>query len=72
MILKPSGLRLKRLHVQQTLDPRTTIIGSPETVKKGLERFINETKADELIINTLTFHQEDRMRSYEIVAEMMD
>ena len=62
----------EKASVQQTLDPRTTIIGSPETVKKGLERFINETKADELIINTLTFHQEDRMRSYEIVAEMMD
>ncbi|WP_047985765.1 LLM class flavin-dependent oxidoreductase [Ornithinibacillus californiensis] len=57
--------------VRETLDPKTTIVGSPETVRKGIESFIEETKADELIIGSQIFHQEDRLRSFEIVADMM-
>ncbi|MEN2767111.1 LLM class flavin-dependent oxidoreductase [Ornithinibacillus xuwenensis] len=57
--------------VSQSLDPRTTIVGDPATVKEGLERFIEETNADELIIGSQVFHHEDRLRSYEIVAKMM-
>lgn len=57
--------------VGQTLDPRTTMVGSAETVRRKLESFIAETKADEIIVNTLTYDQKDRLRSYEIVADMM-
>lgn len=57
--------------VEKSLDPRSTIVGSPETVKRKLESFINETRADELIITSQIYHQEDRLRSYEIIAEMM-
>lgn len=58
--------------IQQTLDPRTTIVGSPETVKRKLESFIQETRANELIINTQVYSHEERMRSYSIIADMMD
>jgi len=58
--------------IKQTLDPRTTIVGSPETVKRKIESFIQETRANELIINTQVYSQEDRLRSYSIIADMMD
>ncbi|MBP1971022.1 luciferase family oxidoreductase group 1 [Virgibacillus natechei] len=58
--------------IEQTLDPRTTIIGDPETVRRGLERFQEETQADEIIINSQIFNLEDRKRSFEIVAGLMD
>lgn len=77
--LQPPVANLEELYspmelaaVMETLDPKTTIVGDPETVRKGLESFIEETKADELIIGSQIFHQEDRLRSYEIVAEMME
>ena len=57
---------------EKTLSTNSTIVGNPETVKRKLESFINETKANEVIINSQIFHQEDRIRSYEIIAEMMN
>ncbi|MGI8495547.1 MAG: LLM class flavin-dependent oxidoreductase [Pyrinomonadaceae bacterium] len=47
-----------------------SIIGSKETVKRKLERFLDETKADEIMVNAMIFNQEKRLRSYEIVAEI--
>lgn len=35
-------------------------------------RQIKETRASELIINTQVYDQEARLRSYEILSEMMD
>ncbi|WP_280548750.1 LLM class flavin-dependent oxidoreductase [Halomonas sp. 11-S5] len=46
------------------------VIGGPETVREGLERFLELTGADELMLNTDVYAAEDRLRSYEIVAEM--
>lgn len=57
---------------EQSLDSSATIVGDPETVKKGLADFLEETQADEIIINSQIYDQKDRLRSYEIVAEMMD
>lgn len=57
---------------EEKLSSTSTIVGNPETVKRKLESFINDTKANEIIINSQVFHQEDRLRSYEIVAEMME
>ena len=62
----------QKASIAQTLDSRTTIVGSPETVKQKLESFIQETRADELIINTQIFNHEDRLRSYEMVADLMN
>lgn len=63
---------MEKAAVQQMLDPRTTIVGDPATVKQKLESFLAETQANEIIINSQLFHHEDRLRSYEIVGEMMD
>lgn len=57
--------------VEKTLASGTTIVGGPKTVKQKLESFIEKTKADELIINTQIYDSKARLRSYEIVSEMM-
>lgn len=44
------------------------IVGSARTVAEGLERFVQRTQADELMINAAVFDHEARLRSYEIVA----
>lgn len=58
--------------VMESLDPRTTIVGDPETVKKRLIAFQEQTEANEIIISSQIFHIEDRLRSYEIVSELFD
>lgn len=62
----------ERASLEKTLDPRSTIVGSPETVKQKLERFIHETKADELIINSQIFDHQARLHAYEMIAQLMD
>jgi luciferase family oxidoreductase group 1 len=47
-----------------------SVIGDPETVRAGLEKFVDETHADELMINGIFFGHEARLRSYEIVADI--
>jgi len=47
-----------------------SIIGSAATVKNGLERILEETAADELMLNAMIFDHTARLRSYEIVAEV--
>jgi luciferase family oxidoreductase group 1 len=46
------------------------IVGSPDTVRAGLNRFVSQTGADELIIASQLFDHATRLRSYEIVAEI--
>lgn len=58
--------------VEASVDPFSTIIGSPETVKRELHRFLSETEADELMINSVIYDHRARLRSYEIVQELMD
>ena len=43
-------------------------VGSPETVKRGVEDFVARTGADELIITSQIYEHAARMRSYEILA----
>lgn len=50
---------------------KSTIIGNPEEVKEKLQAFVEETGADELIINSTIYDHKARLRSYEIVAEIM-
>jgi luciferase family oxidoreductase group 1 len=44
-------------------------VGSQETVARGLDQFISETAADELMIASAIFDHQARLRSYEILAE---
>ncbi|UFU00712.1 LLM class flavin-dependent oxidoreductase [Radiobacillus kanasensis] len=58
--------------ISERLNSEATMIGEPEMVKQKLQQFIENTQANEVIINTQVFHQEDRLRSYEYVADMME
>jgi luciferase family oxidoreductase group 1 len=49
-----------------------SIVGSPETVRRGLQDFIKFTSADELILNTYVHDHAARLRSFEIVAGLRD
>jgi luciferase family oxidoreductase group 1 len=42
--------------------------GSPETVRRGLERFTEQTRADELMVASAIYDHAARLRSYEILA----
>jgi luciferase family oxidoreductase group 1 len=46
------------------------IVGSPDTVRTGLTRFIEYTKADELMITAQIYDHDARLHSYEIVAQV--
>jgi luciferase family oxidoreductase group 1 len=48
---------------------RRAVIGSPDTVRAGLEQVAAEYGAGELVILTITFEHEARRRSYELIAE---
>lgn len=45
------------------------VIGSPETVRAGVEELVARTGVDELMVTTSTFRGEDRLRSYELLAD---
>ncbi|HEY8581824.1 MAG TPA: LLM class flavin-dependent oxidoreductase [Capillimicrobium sp.] len=47
------------------------IIGSPATVKAGLEELRDRTRADELMVTTMVHDHADRLRSYELIAEAL-
>src|SRR5271170_4560647 len=49
---------------------RAAVVGSAETVQRGLEQFLAETQVDELMIATTLYDHAARLRSYEMVAEM--
>ncbi len=45
------------------------VIGGPETVRAGLEKLLDATRADELMVTTLVHGPAERLRSYELVSE---
>jgi luciferase family oxidoreductase group 1 len=47
-----------------------SIVGSAETVRRGLENFIALTNPDELMVVSSVYDHSARVRSYEIVAEI--
>ncbi|MBM6619501.1 LLM class flavin-dependent oxidoreductase [Bacillus suaedaesalsae] len=49
-----------------------SIIGNRETVKMRLQSFLDETDADEIIINTQIYDHKARLRSFEIVSELFN
>jgi luciferase family oxidoreductase group 1 len=51
---------------------RSAIVGSRETVRRGIEALISETEADELIVLALIHDQDARRRSFAIIAEARD
>lgn len=59
---------MEKYHASHML--KYSIVGSRETVKRGLEDFVELTKADELMIVTSLYDHPARVRSYEIVADV--
>jgi len=47
------------------------IVGGPDTVQRGIDDFIGQTGADELMVTANIFDHEKRKRSFEIVAQAM-
>ena len=45
-----------------------SIIGSPETVRSGIEALVAETGADELIVVSDLYDHTARLRSFELIA----
>ena len=48
------------------------IVGSPDTVRRGLLELVDRTGANELMLSTMVSDHRERVRSYELVAEAMD
>jgi luciferase family oxidoreductase group 1 len=49
-----------------------SFVGSPDTVRRGLEGFLAQTGADELMVASAIFDHAARLRSYELLAELRD
>ena len=48
-----------------------SFVGSPATVSEGLKSFVAETRADELIVASAIYDHAARLRSYEMLAEVV-
>jgi luciferase family oxidoreductase group 1 len=49
--------------------PRRRIVGSPATVRAGIEAAAREYAADEMMVVTITYEHAARRRSYELIAD---
>jgi luciferase family oxidoreductase group 1 len=47
-----------------------SFVGSPETVRQGLEAFIAETGVDELMVACALYDHQARLRSYELLSQI--
>ncbi|APW63471.1 LLM class flavin-dependent oxidoreductase [Paludisphaera borealis] len=59
---------VERAHVDRMT--RVSVVGSPETVRRGLETVIAATDADELILTGQIFDHAARLRSFEITSDI--
>lgn len=48
----------------------TSIVGSPQTVKETLEKFLDESQADEIMAIAQVYDHKARLHSYELLAEI--
>jgi luciferase family oxidoreductase group 1 len=60
--------RFLKAEGDQVLGRRRTIVGTPDTVRAGIEQAAAEYGADEVVIVTITHDHEARKRSYELIA----
>jgi luciferase family oxidoreductase group 1 len=49
-----------------------SVVGSPDTVRQGLDAFVAGTSADELMVTAQIFDHQARLRSFELTAEARD
>ena len=48
------------------------VVGSPTTVKRGLDHFLQRTGVDELMVTAAIYDHAARLRSFELVAQVHD
>ena len=48
---------------------RPLVIGDPISVREQLEELVDRYQVDELMITTMVYNHDDRLRSYELVAD---
>jgi luciferase family oxidoreductase group 1 len=48
---------------------QSQVVGDPDQVRRGLAELVERTGADELILTTMAHGYQDRLRSYQLVAE---
>lgn len=48
---------------------RTMIVGDKESVRRGMQNFIDSTQVDELIITSDVYDHKERLKSFEIIAD---
>ncbi|MDP4084626.1 MAG: LLM class flavin-dependent oxidoreductase [Bacillota bacterium] len=58
----------EKLLLEQRL--KSTVIGTNETIKDKLQKFLEKTGADEMIINSQIFNHAARLKSYHILTEV--
>jgi luciferase family oxidoreductase group 1 len=51
---------------------REAVVGSPPTVQRGLEAFLERTQVNELMVTAAIYDHAARLRSFEIVAQVRD
>jgi alkanesulfonate monooxygenase SsuD/methylene tetrahydromethanopterin reductase-like flavin-dependent oxidoreductase (luciferase family) len=49
-----------------------SIVGSPDTVRAGIDALVAETGADELIIVSDVYDHATRLRSFELIADVAE
>jgi alkanesulfonate monooxygenase SsuD/methylene tetrahydromethanopterin reductase-like flavin-dependent oxidoreductase (luciferase family) len=49
-----------------------SFVGSPDTVRQGLARFLQRTRADELMVTAQIYDHAARLRSFELAAQVRD
>ena len=62
--VEQQGIDLRNPHGR-----RRRVVGSPETVKAGIEQVAAEYGAEEVILVTITHDHAARRRSYELIAD---
>jgi luciferase family oxidoreductase group 1 len=60
----------ERAGIEQSLS--YSVVGAPDGIQRGLEAFIAETQADELMLTAQIYDHAARLRSFEIAAEVRD
>jgi luciferase family oxidoreductase group 1 len=51
---------------------RYGVVGAPATVRRGIADFVRDTGVDELMVTAMIFDHAARLRSFEIVADVMN
>jgi alkanesulfonate monooxygenase SsuD/methylene tetrahydromethanopterin reductase-like flavin-dependent oxidoreductase (luciferase family) len=68
----PVDKALRFLETREQPSGRRAVLGSPETVKRGLEDVARAYNADEVMVVTITHDHAARRRSYELIAEAIN